>query len=108
MGDSQAPLGARLGRLHAWRDRGSVYTEGLRTSAQAALLMAGVAKGAAFTGTGWALALGLGLFVGLEALKVTLGYWDYRLRVMHEMQRIVAEASPVTMRMVAALEKRAG
>ena len=73
MGDSVHRLGPTLGRLHAWRDRGSVYTEGLRTSAQAALLMAGVAKGAAFTETGWAIALGIGMFLGIEGLKLALG-----------------------------------
>ena len=105
MGDSVHRLGPTLGRLHAWRDRGSVYTEGLRTSAQAALLMAGVAKGAAFTETGWAIALGIGMFLGIEGLKLALGYWDYRLKVMHEMQRIVTEANPVVMRQVSALER---
>jgi hypothetical protein len=85
-----------------------VYTEGLRTSAQAALLMAGVAKGAAFTGTEVAVGLGVALFLGLEGLKILLGYWDYRLRVLHEMQRMVAEANPVVMRQVSALERLAG
>jgi len=108
VGDSVHRLGPTLGRLHAWRDRGSVYAEGLRTSAQAALLMAGVAKGAAFTETGWAIALGIGMFLGIEGLKLALGYWDYRLKVMHAYQQMVAEANPVVMRQVDALERLAG
>lgn len=98
-------LAARLGRVHAWRDRGNVYVDGLRTSAQASLLAAGVAKGADFAGTAWAVALGLGLFCALEGGKILAGYCDYRFRVMHEYQRIAAEANPVTMRQVAALER---
>lgn len=105
MGDSSAKLGPTLGRVHAWRDRGSIYTEGFRTSAQTAILLAGVAKGADFTGVTWALALGLGAFLGLEGLKVGLGLLDYRWGIMREHQRMAAEQNPVTMRMVAALEK---
>ena len=108
MGNSQAKLGPALGRLHACRDRGSIYTEGFRTSAQTAILMAGVAKGADFTGVGWALALGLAAFLGLEGLKVALGALDYSWGIMREHQRMAAEQNPVTMRQVAALEKLAG
>ena len=103
-----AVIGPRLGRLHAWRDRGSVYVDGLRTSAQAAILAAGVAKGAAFTGTGWAIALGIGLFLTLESAKLLAGWLDYRFKIIHEQQRVMSEANPVTMRMVDALERRVG
>ena len=107
MGDSQAVLGPRLGRLHAFRDRGSIYVDGVRTSAQDAILMAGVAKGADFTGTTWAVASGLALFVALEAAKLLFGYLDYTFHVMQEHQRMVSENNPVTMRQLAALEKLA-
>ena len=106
MGDSQHRLGPRLGRLHAYRDRGSIYVEGLRTSAQAAILTAGVAKGADFTGTAWAIGLGVGLFVLLEAAKIALGALDYGLGVYQNQTRIQGEANPVMMRMVDALERR--
>ena len=106
MGDSQHRLGSRLGRLHAFRDRGSIYVDGIRTSAQAAFLAAGVAKGADFTGTAWAITLGVGLFVLLEAAKIALGALDYGLGVYQNQTRIQGEANPVMMRMVDALERR--
>lgn len=84
-----------------------MYVEGLRTSAQAALLTAGVAKGADFAGTAWAVTLGVAMFVGLEAAKIVLGRFDYHLGVMAEYQRRVAEANPVIMRQVDALERMA-
>lgn len=98
-------LGPALGVLHAWRDRGSVYVDGIRTSVQAGILAAGVAKGAAFTDTAWAVALGVGVVLGLESLKLVAGWADYRYHVIDAHQRMVAEASPVIMRQVAALEK---
>lgn len=104
MGDSRPPLGPRLGRVHALRNRGAVYTEGLRTSLQAGLLGAGVAKGAGFTDTAWATYFGLAILLGIELAKVLLGWLDYRFHVIQTEQRIAAEASPVTMRMVHALE----
>jgi hypothetical protein len=107
VGETDHPLGPILGRIHAWRDRGSMYVEGVRTSVQAGILTAGVAKGAAFTGTRWAVALGVGMVVGLEAAKLLAGWLDYRLHVIHHQQRILNEANPVLMRMVDALEKTA-
>ena len=104
MGHSQSVLGPRLGRLHAWRDRGSVYTEGLRTSTQAALLGAGVAKGAGFTDTRWAIGFGLAIFLVLELGKVLAGWLDYRFKVINTHQQTLAEANPVIMRQVRALE----
>ena len=104
MGDSRHPLGPRLGRLHAWRNRGAVYTEGIRTSVQAGLLGAGVAKGAAFTDATWAVVFGLAILVTLEAGKILAGWLDYRFHIIHTEQQMSAEASPVTMRMVHALE----
>jgi len=105
VGDSRAKLGPRLGRLHAWRDRGSIYVDGIRTSAQAAFLAAGVAQGADFTGTAWAITLGLGLFVTLEGAKIGLGALDYRLGTMQAHQQTMAEASPIVMRQLEALER---
>ena len=107
MGESQAVLGPRLGRLHAWRDRGAVYTEGVRTSVQAGLLGAGVAKGAAFTDATWAIVFGCTIILVLEIGKIVAGWLDYRYRIIHTQQRLVAEANPVTMRMVDALESLA-
>jgi hypothetical protein len=45
------------------------------------------------------------MVLGLELGKLLAGWLDYRLRVIHHQQRIVAEANPVTMRMVDALER---
>jgi hypothetical protein len=98
-------LGRRLGQLHAWRDRGSVYVDGIRTSVQAGLLGTFVASSGGFTGRAWAIAFGCAIVGGLEGLKVALGRFDYRVGAMQEHQRIVGEASPVTMRQVAALER---
>ncbi len=92
----------------AWRDRGTLYTDGIRTSGQFALLGAGVAKGAGFTDAFWAIGFGLGLFVALEALKVGVGWLDYRHGGMAEYLRVTSEQNPVTMRQLAALEKLAG
>lgn len=105
MGESQHVLGPRLGRLHAWRDRGAVYTEGVRTSVQAGLLGAGVAKGAQFTDATWAIVFGCAILLTLEAGKILAGWLDYRYHIIHTQQRLVAEANPVTMRMVDALER---
>lgn len=104
MGESQAVLGPTLGRLHAWRDRGTVYTEGVRTSLQAAILGAGVAKGAGFTDAAWAVGIGVLILVGLEVGKVALGWVDYRWHIIQTQQQMVAEANPVIMRQVDALE----
>ncbi len=107
MGDNASVLGARFGRLHAWRDRGAVYTEGVRTSVQAGLLGAGVAKGAQFTDATWAIVFGVGIILTLEVGKIMAGWLDYRFHIIHTQQRLVAEANPVTMRMVDALERLA-
>jgi hypothetical protein len=105
MGESQHVLGAQLGRLHAWRDRGAGYTEGFRTSGQFGIIGAGVAKGAGFTDTGWAVAIGLGLACGIEALKLVTGWLDYHFKVIHTQQRMVAEANPFIVRQTEALER---
>lgn len=105
MGDSLHPLGPRLGRLHAWRERGSMYVDGIRTSAQAAVLTAGVAKGADFTGTVWAVALGIGLFLTLESAKILAGWLDARFDVWSSHTQAVAEQNPIVMRTVEALER---
>ena len=105
MGDSRHALGPRLGRLHSWRERGSLYVDGLRTSAQAAILTAGVAKGADFTGTAWAVGLGLGLFLALEGAKVLAGWLDARFDVWRAHTQAVAEQNPIIMRQLHALER---
>lgn len=107
MGDSQHVLGPQLGRLHAWRDRGAVYTDGVRTSVQAGLLGAGVAKGAAFTDAFWAVAFGLAIIVALEAGKILAGWLDYRFHIIDSHQQTLAEANPIIMRQVRALESLA-
>lgn len=107
VGDSNHVLGARLGRLHAWRDRGTGYTEGLRTSLQAGLIGAGVAKGAAFTDAGWATVFGLAILLGIEGAKILLGWLDYKFEIIHTQQRLVAEANPIIMRQTRALESLA-
>ena len=98
-------IGPTLGKLHAWRDRGMVYTDGIRTSVQAGLLGAGVAKGAAFTDATWAVVFGVAIILVLELGKTLAGFLDYRYRIIHSQQQIVAEANPVIMRQVDALEK---
>jgi hypothetical protein len=95
---------ARLGALHAWRDRGAVYVDGIRTSVQAGLLGAGVAKGAAFTDAAAAVWFGLAIVAGLEAGKMLAGWLDYRYRIIHRQQQMTAEANPVLMRQVDAME----
>ena len=82
-----------------------MYTEGVRTSMQAAVLGAGVAKGAAFTDTTWAVAFGGAILVTLELGKLVAGWLDYRYHVIDTQQQLVGEANPVTMRMVDALER---
>jgi hypothetical protein len=104
MGDSAHRLGPTLGRLHAYRDRGSVYVEGIRTSAQAGILLGGVAKAADFTGMAWAIALGVGFFIALESAKIAAGAIDYHFKIMHAHQQVVAEANPIVMRQLDALE----
>jgi len=105
VGDSQHVLGPKLGRLHAWRDRGAVYTDGVRTSVQAGLLGAGVAKGAAFTDATWAVVFGVAIVVGLELAKILAGWLDYRFRIIHTQARMIAEANPIMMRQLEALER---
>jgi hypothetical protein len=98
-------IGPRLGHLHAWRDRGSVYVEGFRTSVQAGLLGAGVAKGAGFTEATAAIWFGCAIVLGLEVGKLVAGWLDYRYHVIQSYQGMVTEANPITMRQVNALEK---
>ena len=105
MGESQHPLGATLGRLHAWRDRGSTYTEGMRTSIQAGILLAGVAKGAGFTDTYWAIALGGAMVAGLEVMKILAGWLDYKFRIYHQQMETMSSANPIVMRQLDALER---
>ena len=111
MGDSQTGrvrlLGPTVGKVTAWRDRGALYTEGIRTSGQFALIGAGVAKGAGFTDATVAVLFGLGIFVGIEVLKVVAGWLDYTHGGMEAYLRTTSEANPVTMRMVDALERMA-
>ena len=104
MGESQHVLGRKLGRLHAWRDRGSTYTEGIRTSVQAGLLGAGVAKGAGFTDATWAVWFGIGIVLALELGKIVAGWLDYRFHIYQAQVQTMAEANPVVMRQVDALE----
>lgn len=94
----------RLGTLHAWRDRGAIYLDGVRTSVQAGLLGAGVAKGAAFTDATWAVLFGCAIIVALEGGKILAGCLDYRYGIIQTQQRIAAEANPVVMRQVDAME----
>lgn len=105
MGDSLHPLGPRLGQWHAWRERGGLYVDGLRTSAQAAILTAGVAKGADFTGTAWAVGLGLALFVTIESAKIAAGWLDARFDIWRSHTQAVAEQNPIVMRQLEALER---
>ena len=110
MGDSAGPayrVSRPLGQFHAWRERGALYVDGLRTSFTAAAVMAGVAKGADFLSLTPAVWLGIFTFLGLESAKVGLGWLDYRLHVYAEHQRIVTEQNRVTMRQVEALERLA-
>ena len=111
MGDSATGrvrlLGPTLGKVTAWRDRGTLYTDGLRTSGQFALIGAGVAKGAGFTDAHAAILFGAAIFVGIELLKVCAGWLDYRHGGMAEYLRVTGEADPVRMRMVHALERMA-
>ncbi len=66
---------------------------------------AGVAKGADFTGTVWAVALGIGLFLTLESAKVLAGWLDQRFDVWSSHTQAVAEQNPIVMRTLEALER---
>lgn len=83
---SRRPLGYVLGRVHYYRDRGASYVDGFRTSLQAGAIIAGVAFGARFTEHALALWLGVGVTLGLEALKIIAGRIDWRMAIIHSQQ----------------------
>lgn len=104
MGDRTA--GYLLGRAHFYRDRGAGYIDGVRTSLQVGFIGAGVLKGAGFTGTGWAIAIGVITVLLLELAKVIGGWVDWRLGAIHVQQRAIGwETNPVESRKIELLEE---
>ena len=98
------PIGHFLGRAHFFRERGATYTEGMRTSLQAGLLGAGVAKGAGFTDSGWAITLGVGMVLGIEATKILMGWFDRRIGAIHAQLEQSWVTNPATVRQIELLE----
>ena len=97
-------IGHTLGHLHFLRERGATYTEGMRTSLQAGVIFAGVAKGAGFTDMWWAITIGIGAVVGIEATKILMGWFDRRIGAIHAQLEQSWVTNPATVRQIELLE----
>lgn len=100
----ETTFGQKLGLFHFYRNRGANYTDGFRTSLQAGLLGAGVARGAGFTDTAWAIMLGASVMFGLEFIKVIGGWLDHRLGAIDAHSQATGQTNPYVIRQTEAQE----